>query len=99
MPNIKSAKKRMRQNTKRRARNRAKKTAIRTCEKKIRKLTQEKNLDKAKETLGVFYSLLDKAAKTNLIHKNTASRKKSRLTQLVKKSEPAAAAPSAPETT
>ncbi|MDH4198782.1 MAG: 30S ribosomal protein S20 [Spirochaetia bacterium] len=87
MPNIQSAKKRMRQNVKKRVQNRNKKSSIRTFEKKIRKFTLEKNIEKAKEVLSGYFSLLDKAAKTNLIHKNAASRKKSRLTKLVKKNE------------
>ena len=91
MPNIKSAKKRMRQNIKVRAQNRMKKSAIRTCEKKIRKFTLEKNTEKAQEALKTFYSLIDKAAKTNLYHKNAAGRKKSRLSALIKKTGASAA--------
>ena len=96
MPNIQSAKKRMRQNIKVRAQNRMKKSAIRTSEKKIRKYTLEKNIEKAQEALVTYFSLVDKASKTNLLHKNTASRKKSRLSALVKKNA-ASAAPVKPE--
>lgn len=39
------------------------------------------------------FSVLDRAAKTNVIHKNTASRLKSRLSKLVKGSAPAVAKP------
>ena len=97
LPNIQSAKKRMRQNIKVRAQNRMKKSSIRTCEKKIRKFTLEKNIDKAKEILKTYFSLVDKASKTNLLHKNTASRKKSRLSALIKKNTSSTAAAVNPE--
>jgi len=86
----------MRQNTKRRAVNRTKKSSIRTSEKKIRKFTAENKIEDAKTALKSFFSLIDKASKTNLVHKNAASRKKSRLAQLIKKSESATTAPAAP---
>ncbi|RME92402.1 MAG: 30S ribosomal protein S20 [Candidatus Hydrogenedentota bacterium] len=87
MPNIKSAKKRMRQNEKRRMANRAKKSAVRTAEKKLRKAIQAGNLEEAKEHYRVFTSLIDRAAKRNIFHKNTAARKKSRLAKLISKAE------------
>jgi len=49
--------------------------------KKARKNPNEENIKKA-------YSLLDKAAKTNVIHKNKASRLKSRLVKLATKKTP-----------
>ena len=87
MPNIQSAKKRMRQNIKRREQNRNKKAAVRTYEKKLRTFVGENKLDEAKEAYRVFTSLIDRAAKRNIYHKNTASRKKSRLAQFIKKAE------------
>jgi len=90
MPNIASAKKRTRQNEKRRKKNQAQKSAIRTQEKKLRSLVAEKKLDEAAKAQSQLVSLVDKAAKKNLIHKNAASRKKSRIANLIKKS---AAAP------
>ena len=86
MPNIQSAKKRMRQNTKRRTANRMKKAAIRTYEKKIRGFVETKEVDKANEAYKTFSSLIDRAAKSNIVHKNTAGRKKSRLNQLIQRS-------------
>jgi small subunit ribosomal protein S20 len=83
----------MRQNTKKRAENRTKKSSIRTSEKKIRKFAAENKIEDAKIALKSFFSLIDRASKTNLVHKNAASRKKSRLTQLLKKGESTAAAP------
>ena len=83
MPNIKSAIKRARQNEKRKSINRAKKSSVRTAEKSIRKAVQEKNLEAANTFFRKFTALMDKAAKTNIYHKNTASRKKSRLAKLI----------------
>ena len=85
LPNITSAKKRTRQNIKRRAQNRIKKSAIRTEEKKFRKLLEENKIEDANKSYQAFASLIDKASKTNLIHKNNAARKKSRLAALFKK--------------
>jgi small subunit ribosomal protein S20 len=91
MPNIASAKKRTRQNEKRRTKNQAQKSAIRTQEKKLRALVAEKKLDEAIKAQSQLISLVDKAAKKNLVHKNAAARKKSRTAHLLKK----AAAPAA----
>ena len=85
MPNIKSAKKRMRQNIKAREQNRSKKAEIRTYEKKLRKAVEQNNEPAAVEAYKKFSSSIDKATKTNLVHKNNANRKKSRLSVLVKK--------------
>jgi small subunit ribosomal protein S20 len=92
MPNIASAKKRTRQNEKRRIKNQAQKSEIRTQEKKVRALVAQKKLDEAQVASNKLVSLVDKAAKTNLVHKNTASRKKSRIAHLIKTG---AAAPAA----
>ena len=43
-------------------------------------------VEEAKKLLAQVYKVLDKAAKTGLIKKNTASRKKSRITKLISKS-------------
>ncbi|MBS0617937.1 MAG: 30S ribosomal protein S20 [Spirochaetes bacterium] len=86
MPNIASAKKRTRQNENRRQKNQAQKSAIRTQEKKLRALVAAKKGDEAVKAQDQLVSLVDKAAKTNLIHKNAANRKKSRIAHLLKKS-------------
>ena len=44
-------------------------------------------IEEARKLLPRVYKLLDKAAKTGLIKKNTASRKKSRITKLISKSQ------------
>ncbi|MCS6972720.1 MAG: 30S ribosomal protein S20 [Turneriella sp.] len=85
MPNTASAKKRARQNEKRRRHNQARKSAIRTQEKKVRALVAQKKLDEARLAAQKLASLVDKAAKTNLIHANAAARKKSRIARLINK--------------
>jgi small subunit ribosomal protein S20 len=83
MPIIKSAKKALRQNKRRRARNIAKLDAVRLLRRSILKLVAAQKSKEAQEKLGLFYKALDKAAKTGVIKKNTARRRKSRMTKFV----------------
>ena len=76
LPTHKSAKKRLRQSKKANIQNRSIKSEIKTLVKKVEASLDEKDL---KSTI----SLLDKAGKKRAIHKNQASRVKSRLTRLV----------------
>lgn len=85
-PITESAKKALRQNKKRRARNIKKKDNIRGLVKQARALIAEKKTDEAKKLLPQIYQALDKTAKTGAIKKNTANRKKSRITKLLNKS-------------
>jgi small subunit ribosomal protein S20 len=84
MANIASAEKQRRQAEKRKARNRAGKSALRTSLKKAR--TDIKGGDADKETLATSFSAIDKAAKSGLIKENTANRYKSRLAGASKRS-------------
>lgn len=86
MPITKSAKKALRQSETRKARNVQKKKKIKRTLKKIGGFLNEKKTKEAKSILPQMYKLLDKAAKTGLIKKNTAARKKSRITKLISKS-------------
>ena len=52
--------------------------------KDISKLLQEKSGEKAAAILPALQKAIDKAAKTGVIKKNNAARKKSRLSRLVK---------------
>ncbi len=81
----KSAKKARRQNEKRRAHNLKYKTTLKKTLKEVVYLVSQKKAKEAKELLPKAYKILDKAAKVGVIKKNTASRKKSRLTLLVNK--------------
>ena len=79
MANIKSAKKRARQNEKRRMRNRYYKTTARTYIKQARALIDAGQLDEAETAVRAAAKALDVAAGKGIIHKNNASRRKSRL--------------------
>jgi len=89
MPVIKSAKKALRQNTRRRVRNLRKKRALKSLFKNIDFLVSQKKIEEAKKLVPQAFKLLDKAAKTNLIKKNTASRKKSRIVKMLNKTNKA----------
>ena len=75
----KSALKANRQNVKRREHNRELRSKLRTGLRAVRKSLDDKNVDGAKAALKTLQSLVDKMATKGIIHKNTASRLKSRL--------------------
>lgn len=58
---------------------------IQKATKELKKLVTAGKMDEAKKTLSQVFSALDKAAKKNIIHKNKAARKKSRLSKLLAK--------------
>ena len=89
MPNTPSAKKRLRQNVNRRAKNRSTKTAIRTLTRKVRESIAAKDVAKSEETFGTLVSKLDRASGKKVIHANAAARTKSRLTKAIKAIKPA----------
>lgn len=80
MPNIKSAIKRVKTSEARRLQNKIKKSALRTSIKKAKEAIVNNDASAA-EYLKNAIEALDKAAAKKLIHKNTAARKKSRLTK------------------
>jgi len=86
MANSKSAKKRIDTNKRNRLRNRFYKSSLKTLTKKFLKEVsiskESKNLDdmeKVQKTFNSIYSLIDKATKKNVFHKNNAARKKAQL--------------------
>ncbi len=79
MPIIKSAKKRMRQDQKRRERNRAIQRRTKTISGKLSELIYEKKTEEAKKKLPELTAILDKAVSKGIWHKNKAARQKSRL--------------------
>ncbi|MGQ9668389.1 MAG: 30S ribosomal protein S20, partial [Anaerolineae bacterium] len=79
MPNTKSAMKRMRQAEKRRLRNRFYRSTARTYVKRARAAIAAGDLEAAQEAIKQAVSALDRAAEKGVIHKNNASRRKSRL--------------------
>ncbi|MFH1314037.1 MAG: 30S ribosomal protein S20 [Candidatus Eisenbacteria bacterium] len=80
MPHHKSAKKRLRQDKKRREANKAVKSAVKTAVKKVR---AAETGEEAAKHLSSAESALDRAARKNVIHWRNAARKKSRLAKRV----------------
>lgn len=85
MANIKSAKKRVLTAERNRLRNTAFKTSIKTALKKVLELAKGEDKDALNAALSNAYKLCDKAVSKGILHKNTAARKKSRLTIAVNK--------------
>lgn len=85
MPITKSAEKAWRQSKLRRTRNLKRKEAYKNVLKKIRKLIVNKKIEEAKKLVPQAYKALDKAAKTNVIRKGAAARKKSQAMHWLKK--------------
>ena len=83
MPNHKSAMKRVRQNEKRRIRNRHVMSTTRTSVKKVRAAIEQGDSQAAQEALSGAVRLLDRAVTRGVIPRNQASRKISRLTVAV----------------
>ena len=86
MPNIKSAKKRLRQNTATNIRNRSKRSFIRNRCKSVEKAIATGVVEDAETKLKEAIIALDKASvgTKRVIHKNAAARKKSRLSAKIK---------------
>jgi small subunit ribosomal protein S20 len=79
MPNIESARKRVRQSAKRRERNRAAKSGVNTARKQVLDAIESGNKAEAAKSYVNYSSTLDKAAKKGILKANTADRKKARL--------------------
>jgi len=84
MPVIKSAQKRVRQEAKRRERNRIFKKELRQLTKYVEAAIDDKDTKKMNELLPKLQSKLDRAVKKNQIPANTVQRRMSRLTRLAK---------------
>jgi small subunit ribosomal protein S20 len=79
MPNTKSAERRMRNSARKRVHNQSAKSRLHTLEKAYLQLLSEGKKDEAARSLRTVSSAFDKAAKSGVIHRATANRKKSRL--------------------
>lgn len=90
MANIKSAIKRARQNPKRRRHNASRRSTMRTFVKNVKKAIEAGDLEAAKANFLKAQSMLDVAASKGLIHRNVASRTKSRLNAHIQKLSKAA---------
>jgi len=76
MPNNKSAKKRVRQDAKKRLLNRTKASAVRTAMRRVREVAEGGDAQALQVAVSHAYRRIDKAAKTNVMHANTAARRK-----------------------
>ena len=83
MPNIKSAKKRVLTNERKENENNLVEARMRNSVKNLEKLVLEGKKDECVKTLSTTLKNIDKATNLGIIKKNTASRKKSRLTKMV----------------
>ncbi|MCK4339015.1 MAG: 30S ribosomal protein S20 [Candidatus Cloacimonetes bacterium] len=84
MPEHKSCKKRLLSDAKKRNNNKYVKKTIKTSIKKLRNVSTKEEMEKM---LPNVYSVLDKAVKKGVIHKNNAARRKSRIANFVNKFE------------
>ena len=85
MPITKSAKKALRSSGRKRALNTIRKEAMKDAEKALKKALGTKESSRATNSLSLAYKAIDKALKRGIIKKNTAARKKSRLSRLANK--------------
>ena len=83
MAHSKSARKRARQTTARRSRNRAQRSALRTQLKKVNVAVGSGDAAVAQAELKKAMKALDRSARKGLIHRNQAARRKSRLSAKV----------------
>jgi small subunit ribosomal protein S20 len=82
--NSPQAKKRVRQNEKRRVHNKSIKSECNTIKKKILNALESKNTEEAKQFFTDYQSKVDRAARKNIVSKNSAARNKSNLTKRIK---------------
>ena len=84
MPNLKSAKKRLKQNETHRIRNRAIKRTLRTQIRKVREAIAAGDAELAQTQFVQAAKKLDRAGARNIIHRNAAARTKSRLSAAIR---------------
>ena len=83
MANMKNAKKRILVNQKKEERNNMYSASMKTACKNVERSIASKDKEKASENLKTAIKRIDKAVSANVVAKNTAARKKSRLTKKV----------------
>lgn len=83
MPNMKNAKKAVRQNPKKKELNNNFKASMNTAIKNVEKAVAANDKEKASDNLKVAIKRIDKAASKGIVHKNYVARNKSRLTKKV----------------
>ena len=85
MPNLKNAKKALRQSNKRRLHNRSQRSSLRSTLKNFRQAVEGDDVAAAQTALSAAAKSLDQAAAKGLIHKNKAARTKSRFAAMLNK--------------
>jgi len=85
MPNIASAKKRLRQNIAIREQNRSKRSFVRNRCKNVVQAVRQGNIEDADKLFREAVKALDQASSKRIVHKNAAARKKSRLSAMIRK--------------
>lgn len=83
MAHSKQAKKRIRTTEKRRLLNKARSSSMRTSVKRLMEAVEAGDKATAQQELSATLSRIDKAAKKNVIHPNTAARKKGQMMRAV----------------
>jgi small subunit ribosomal protein S20 len=93
MPHTTSAKKRLKQNLKRREHNRSVKKTVKTQIKRVLEVAKSGTVEQLQQEYNLAAKKLDKAAAKRMVHPNLAARKKSQLSKLLQsKKQPAPAA-------
>ncbi|UNC93247.1 30S ribosomal protein S20 [Candidatus Contubernalis alkaliaceticus] len=85
MPNTRSAAKRVKTNLIRAKRNKSVKTVLKSSIRRFQEAINSDNVEEAKTALVKACKVIDKAVVHGVIHKNNASRKKSRLARMLNK--------------
>jgi len=85
MPNLKSAKKRMRQNEVRREQNLQVRTRVKSARRAMVEALSAGDAEQGEVALRTYHSVLDKAAKKGVIAKNTAIRRKTHASNQLRK--------------
>jgi len=85
MPNIASAKKRLRQNIATRERNRTRRSFVRNRCKNVVKAVLAGSVEDADRLFREAVKALDQASSKRIVHRNAVARKKSRLSAMIKK--------------
>jgi small subunit ribosomal protein S20 len=88
LANTRSAEKRNRQSQKRRVRNQGVRTRVKTAVKKVRESLERGEVAAAQQAFIAAARIIDQASSKGVVHRNTASRKISRLASAVAKAAP-----------
>ncbi len=90
MPNRPAAKKSLKQNAKRRQRNKTVRSRLRTEQNKFDRMIERGDVESAAEQLSVLTKLYQQAASKNILHANRAARKQSQAQQRLNRAREAA---------